>query len=122
MRSHPANLIFRFLLEIIALISVGIWGWKQDESWFQLVLAVGIPITLAIIWGTFAVPNDPSRSGSAPIVTPGVIRLIIEFGIFVFAIWSQNNMGWSKISLIYGLIVLVHYVISYNRVLWLLTK
>ena len=89
MGSHPANLILRFLLEIIALISLGIWSWKQSESWFRLVLAIGIPIIAAIIWGIFAVPNDPSRSGAAPVVTAGFIRLIIEFGIFGLQILSK---------------------------------
>ena len=82
MGSHPANLILRFLLEIMALMSLGIWGFEQSESWFRLVLAFGLPVILAVIWGIFAVPNDPSRSGSAPIITAGYIRLIIEFGIF----------------------------------------
>ena len=82
MGSHPANLILRFLLEIMALISLGIWGWKQSESWFRLVLAICIPVVLAVIWGTFAVPNDPSRSGFAPVITSGFIRLMIELGIF----------------------------------------
>ena len=103
MGSHPANLILRFLLEIMALISLGIWGWKQSESMFRLVLAIGIPIILAVIWGTFAVPNDPSRSGSAPVITSGFIRLMIEFGVFGFAIWSLNDMEWNKISLIFGI-------------------
>ena len=122
MGSHPANLILRFLLEIIALISLGIWGWNQSESWFRFVLAIGIPSIIAVIWGTFAVPNDPSRSGSAPVITAGFIRLIIEFGIFGLAIWSLNDMEWHRISLIFGLVVLAHYIISYDRMLWLLTK
>lgn len=122
MGSHPANLILRFLLEIIALISLGIWGWKQSDSSFSFVLAIGLPIIIAVIWGTFAVPNDPSRSGSAPVITPGFIRLIIEFGIFGFAIWSLSDMEWNRISLIFGIVVLAHYIVSYDRVFWLLTK
>ena len=122
MGSNAANLILRFFLEIIALISLGVWGWKQSGSWFRLLLAIGIPVIIAVIWGTFAVPNDPSRSGSAPVITSGLIRLIIEFGIFGFAIWSLYDMGWNKISLIFGIVVLAHYIISYDRVLWLLTK
>ncbi|PTM11348.1 MAG: hypothetical protein DA407_01830 [Bacteroidetes bacterium] len=122
MGSHPANLILRFLLEIMALISLGIWGLDQSESWFGLVLAVGIPIILAVIWGTFAVPNDPSRSGSAPIIIAGFIRLIIEFGIFGFAVWSIHDMGYDTLSLIFGIVILGHYLISYDRVLWLLSK
>ncbi len=122
MGSHPANLILRFLLELMALGSVGLWGWKQSDNWLRFVLALGIPIVLAVIWGTFAVPNDPSRSGSAPIVTVGFVRLIIEFGFFGFALWTLKDMGWFKLSLIMSIIVLVHYIISYDRVLWLLSK
>nr|WP_144896605.1 YrdB family protein [Lutibacter sp. Hel_I_33_5] len=122
MGSHPANLFLRFLLEIIALISLGIWGWKQSETSFKFVLAFGIPIILAIIWGVFAVPDDPSRSGAAPIITPGFIRLFIELAIFSFAVWAQNDMGWKQLSLIFGIIILAHYIISYDRILWLFSK
>ena len=122
MRSHPANLMLRFLLEVIALVSVGIWGWQQSENWVRFVLAIGIPIAMVIIWGTFAVPDDPSRSGSAPVPTPGIIRLIIELGFFGLAVWALMDMGWSVWSLIMAIVVLAHYVISYDRLTWLLSK
>ena len=77
MGSHPANLILRLILEIIALISLEIWGWNQSEGWFRLFLAIGIPLFLVVVWGVFSVPNDPSRSGAAPVITAGFIRLII---------------------------------------------
>ena len=122
MGSHPVNLILRFLLELIALASAGLWGWKQSDNWLRFILAIGIPMLLAIIWGTFAVPNDPSRSGAAPIVTPGYLRLILEFGFFGFAIWTLKDMGWTKYAIILSVIILVHYIISYDRVIWLLSK
>ena len=121
MGSHSINLIIRFLLEISALGSAGIWGWKQSEGWIRFVLAIGIPIILASIWGVFAVPNDPSRSGNAPIVTHGVIRFAIELAFFAFATWSLYDMGLIKVSLAFGIIVVLHYIISYDRVIWLLS-
>jgi len=121
MGSHPINLIIRFLLEIIALMSVGMWGWKQSEGWLRFVLAIGIPIILAAIWGTFAVPDDPSRSGTAPIVTPGFIRLVIELGFFALATWALYDMGSIKLSLALGIIVVLHYVVSYDRIIWLIS-
>jgi len=122
MGSHPINLMLRFLLELMALGSVGLWGWKQSDSWLRFILAIGIPIGLAVVWGVFAVPNDPSRSGSAPINTAGFVRLIIEFGIFGFALWTLKDMGWFNLSLVMSIVVIVHYIISYDRVLWLLNK
>lgn len=120
MGSHPVNLAIRFLLELTALAATGIWGWKQSESWFRFVLALGIPLAVAVMWGMFNVPNDPSRSGAAPIVVPGVLRLTIELAIFAFAVWAFHTSGHTKLSWILGIIVAVHYAISYDRVQWLL--
>lgn len=122
MGTHPINLTLRFLLELVALISVGMWAWKQSDGWLRFVLAIGIPIVLAAIWGTFAVPNDPSRSGAAPVVTAGFIRLIIEFAFFAFGTWSLYKLGYNKIGLAFGMIVVLHYLLSYDRVAWLLQQ
>lgn len=122
MGSHPINLGFRFLLEIIALIASGMWAWKQSDGWLKLILAIGLPIVLAAIWGVFAVPNDPSRSGSAPIVTPGFIRLVIELGIFAFASWSLYSIGFNTACIAFAVLVALHYMLSYDRILWLLTQ
>ena len=75
-----------------------------------------------IIWGTFAVPNDPSRSGEAPVVTSGIIRLAIEIGIFVFAIWALIECEYFKPALILCLALIVHYIVSYDRIIWLISQ
>ena len=120
MGSHLINLAVRFLLELSALFAAGMWGWRQTDQWPRFLLAIGIPIILAVIWTTFAVPNDPSRSGNAPVVTPGIVRLVIELGFFSFATWTLYDMGFPKISLTYGFIVTVHYLVSYDRIKWLI--
>ncbi|MFK5857096.1 MAG: YrdB family protein [Bacteroidota bacterium] len=122
MGTNPINLIFRFLLELFALFTVGMWGWNQSDGWFRFVLALGIPVVLAIIWGTFAVPDDPSRSGKAPIVTPGIVRLIIELAIFGFAMWSLFDMGYTTLSWMMVIAVIVHYIVSYDRIKWLISR
>ena len=122
MGSHPINLAVRFLLEMSALVSVGIWGWRDSDGWLQYVLAIGMPIILAALWGTFAVPDDPSRSGKAPIVTPGIIRLAIEIGFFACATWSLYDVGFNKVSLAFGIIVVLHYMLSYDRIKWLMSQ
>jgi membrane protein YdbS with pleckstrin-like domain len=122
MGSHPINLTIRFLLEMSALVAMGMWGWKYSDGWLRYVLAIGIPLVFAIIWGTFAVPNDPSRSAAAPIVTAGIIRLAIELGFFTLATWSLYDMGFDKLSLVFGVIVILHHIISYDRIIWLVSQ
>jgi len=122
MSSNPINLALRFLIEIFSLAVIGIWGWKQSDSWERYILAIGLPVAAAAIWGIFAVANDPSRSGNAPVPVSGKVRLGIEFLFFGFATWALYNMGSYPLSLLLGTVVLAHYAISYDRIYWLLTK
>ena len=120
MGSHPINLTLRFLLEITALVAGGMWGSKLNDNWTRYIWVIAIPVVLAVLWGTFAVPDDPSRSGNAPVVTPGLLRLILELAIFAFATWAFYSLGHRNISLIFGGTVVLHYLTSYDRIMWLL--
>jgi len=122
MSKNPINLAFRFLLELSALFSVGFWAYQLVDGWLSIVLAIGLPFVLSAIWGVFAVPNDPSRSGNAPIPTPGILRLIIEFTVFGFGVWTLKDIGLPELSWIFGILVFVHYLFSYKRIHWLLSK
>jgi hypothetical protein len=118
--SHPFNLAIRFLLEIAALVSLGIWGWNQSDGWIRYVLAPGLPVLIGATWGIFAVPGDPSRSGKAPIPVPGFIRLILELTIFTISVWALYDMNYGRLAWILGIPVLIHYLVSFHRIMWLL--
>lgn len=120
MGSHPINLAVRFLLEVSALLSLGLWGWRSSTGWLRLALALLVPIIAAALWGVFAVPGDPSRSGSAPIAVPGVLRLALELGFFALATWALRDSGLTRASWVLGIVVVLHYLASYDRLVWLL--
>jgi hypothetical protein len=119
MGSHPVNLAVRFLLEIAALVAIGFWGWSQHDGIFRYLLAIGGPILAAVLWGTFTVPDDPSRSGKAPVPVPGILRLVLELAIFAFATWALYDAGKGLLALILAIIVVIHYALSYDRIAWL---
>jgi hypothetical protein len=120
MAKNPLNLLLRIILEIFALISLGSWGWVQSGGWIRYLLAIGIPLGAAVLWGTFNVPDDPSRSGRAPVPVPGWFRLVLELAFFAFAAWGLYNVGSDLIAWIFTAVVLFHYAVSYDRILWLL--
>jgi uncharacterized protein DUF2568 len=122
MGSHPINLAIRFLLELSALLAMGFWGWQQSDGVLRFIIAIGIPIIVGAVWGIFAVPNDPSRSGKAPIVIPGILRLVIELAVFALAIWALYDLKYVRLSWILGIIVTIHYITSYDRIRWLITQ
>jgi hypothetical protein len=82
---------------------------------------VGIPLAVAIVWGTFAVPDDPSRSGRAPIPVRGVVRLVLELAIFSAATCALSTDA-RTLGIVFGVCVLVHYALSYDRIGWLLRR
>jgi hypothetical protein len=122
MGSNPINLTVRFFLEITALMAMGFWGWNQSKGALRFMLAFGIPLIAAVIWGVFAVPNDPSRSGNAPIATAGILRLALELIFFSFAAWTLYSAGAIKGSWIFGIVTLIHYILSYDRLYWLIKQ
>jgi len=105
-----------------ALVALGYWGWSQGEGVLGVVLVLAIPIVAAAVWGTFAVPNDPSRSGNAPVPVPGVARLMLEFIFFACAAAALFTIGYSMLAWVFGIIVIVHYAVSYKRLIWLLRQ
>jgi hypothetical protein len=122
MGSHPLNLALRFLLEIAALVAIGYWGFSQHTGIWRFVIGIGGPLVAAVLWGALAVPDDPRRSGKAPVPVSGVLRLVLELSLFGFAVWALYDAGSPVLALILGIITIVHYALSYDRVAWLLRQ
>lgn len=112
MNTNPVNLAVRFLLEIVMLIILGYWGWHLSESWMRYIATIGLPVAAATLWGVFRIQNDPKR---APVEVPGIIRLLLELFLFVFAVWALYDLGYIKSALILAVVVLIHYLVSYDR-------
>ena len=119
MSSHPVNLALRFMLELAALAAFGIWGWQKGEGWLRFLLAVGIPILAATLWATFRIPGDP---GPAPVAIPGLLRLAFELALFGFAVWALQDVKLTSLSWILGIVVVLHYLTSYDRIIWMISK
>lgn len=114
---HNLNLGLRFLLELAALGAVGWWAWRLDSGW-RWPLVVLLPLLLATIWGTFRVPGDPN---DAPVAVRGTVRLAIEalvFGAALVGLWLLRR---EQLALAFAGVLLLHYVVDWQRVRWLLT-
>lgn len=122
MGSQPINLGVRFLLELCALAAVGYWGWSQHQGPLRVLAALGLPLLMAIAWSTFAVPDDPSRSGRAPVPVPGVVRLLLELAAFAFASWALYAAGGRALAVVFAVVVVIHYLVSYDRIAWLVRQ
>lgn len=115
------NLLLRFVLELAALAGFGYGAWRlADGGLIGGAAALFTVAAVATIWGTFAVPGDPSRSGNAPVPVPGWLRLVIELlvlggGAAAFA-WA----GLPVVGPVLGALLLLHLAFSLGRLGWLL--
>ncbi len=101
-----------------ALVALGVWGW-QRVGWQGWALAISLPLFAAVVWATLRVPNDP---GVAPVTVPGWLRLTIELALFAAASLALYDMGAKGPAVTLGLIVVAHYVTSYDRIVWLMRQ
>jgi len=122
MSKHPVNGVIRLLLELTAISTFGVWGYHQADSGIRILLAILLPIGFALFWGVFAVRNDSSRSGKTVVPTPGWIRLLLELCLFTGATLMLHDLENVMVGWIFGMVVVVHYLISYDRIAWLLKQ
>jgi hypothetical protein len=115
----PSQLALRFTLEIGSLVAWGLCARNWATGMPGIVLAWSVPGVLAIFWGTFAVPGDPSRSGTAPVPVPGGVRLGLELLVFVGAAVALAAQGhWIAFgALAFGIIL--HHAMTIDRIRWL---
>ena len=100
----------------------GVWGYRASDGLPGLILAILFPLVFAGLWGVFAVPKDPSRSGKTVVRTPGLVRLILELTLFGAATWMLLDLGFLKLGWIFLAVVTLHYSTSYDRIAWLLKQ
>lgn len=118
-QENTLNLGLRFILELVAIFSVLIWGWITFTGLPGIIIAFGIPILLMISWATFRVSGDPKE---APVEIPGFLRLIFEFFVFGLAVYCIFDINQNEFAILLGIIVIIHYIVSHKRVVWLLRK
>jgi hypothetical protein len=117
---HPANLLLRFSLEIIALIGVGQWAWGKATGPAQLIFAVALPLIFVVMWMVFTTPGEPGRKNRSLVPVPGWVRLLLEAVLFIFALFCFFSIGQEILTLALIFALLLHYFWSAERVVWLL--
>ncbi|MFF2087441.1 DUF2568 domain-containing protein [Nocardia sp. NPDC058176] len=121
MSLNPAMLATRFLLELVAIASFGVYGWRSFDSPWRYLLVVVLPVAAAALWGVFAVPDDPSRGGDVPVPVAGQVRLLVEVVVLfggAAALWAA---GLPRLALISAAVLVGYHLLAYDRVVWLLT-
>ena len=113
------NLALRFALELAALTGLAAAAWRLGPGPARWIGVVLVPVTAAVVWAVFNVLNDPSRSGAAPVEVDGWVRLALELTILGGGAAAVGFAARPALGMVFGLAILGHYLVSLNRIEWL---
>ncbi len=73
------NIVVSFLLEIAMLLAFAYWGFRTGQSlWLKLLLGVGVPLVVILLWGLFLAPRAGYRAEST-------LGVVLSLGLFYLA-------------------------------------
>lgn len=123
MAYHPLNLALRFMLEVVGLAAFAYWGWAWGGNW-RWPLAIGLPLIAMFFWGGFRFADPSGLEGNGFMEISGPLRLALEFaflGLAVAALLTAHANDRAKtFAIIFAVVIVIHYIISYDRVLKML--
>lgn len=120
MSNHPLKLALHFILELVGLFAFGYWGFTVYDGILEWLLGIGVPVAAAAVWGVFRVPNDGGPGGDPVVKVSGIVRLLIEAAFFGGATVAFYAAGQPNTALIFGVIVVIQYATSWDRIMRLL--
>jgi hypothetical protein len=86
-----------FLVELLAVAGAAVWGTWAGGWLLGTAAAVG----LLVVWGLFASPKAPYRSGARR-----PLAKLLVFGLTTVGLWASGHEGWAVGFL--TLVLLVH--------------
>ncbi|GGL05644.1 YrdB family protein [Streptomyces flaveus] len=119
--NNDAMLAVRFLLEVVSLVCFGIWAWRTVPSPWRWLAVVVLPVAVGWAWGSFTVPDDPSRSGESDIHTPGPMRLLLELAVFFGAVAALHLASLRRAARWLLVVMVAYQILAYDRIGWLLS-
>jgi len=99
-----ASMALAFLLELCALAAIGYWGFQTGQTTLvRLVLGLGLPLLIAILWGIFLSPK-----ASMPVPEPW--RTIVRQSIFALAVVLLYLSGQTVLAGIFALALVINLI------------
>lgn len=95
------NLAFRFILELLVLVALLLWGLQSSDSLpLQLVAGLGAPTLVMGVWGLFVAPKATRR-------LPDPARLVVELVIWTLGALALTVVVSPIVGIMFGAAVVI---------------
>ena len=105
---HYVIISIFFLMELAMLAAYSYWGFHLDKGLLiKLLIGIGTPILVAVIWGTFISPK-----AAIPVTT--TIRIGLQTILFGCSVLALYYSGKTTLAIIFGMIILIEMILMYS--------
>jgi hypothetical protein len=103
---HVVNEGLAFLLELVALVLLAVWGFRVGANAFvHFLLGLGAPALMIVVWGAFAAPR-------AKVIMSLAGVLVVKFVVFGAATAAGYTAGWRAGSVAVGIVAVLNSVVA----------
>ena len=100
------NDILRFVLELFAFVSLGLWGFLAwPLPWPGVLIGIGAPVLAILVWALFRSPKAVFRLDPFG-------KAIIEIFVFGAAALAWWDLGQPIVAVVFAVVATVSGVIS----------
>ena len=100
------NDLVRFLLEIFAVVSLGVFGFVAFElPWPGAVIGIGAPLLAILLWALF-------RSPKAVFAVDPFVKALVEIAVFSSAAIAWWIMGQPVVAVVFAVVAAVSGIIN----------
>lgn len=103
-----ANDVLRFLLELFAIVSLGVWGFVAWPLAWNILVGIGAPALAILLWALF-------RSPRAVLHVDAFVKAIVELVVMGSAAFAWWSLGQPIVALVFAGVATVSGVINGRR-------
>ena len=103
-RIGPSDVV-RFLLELFAFFSIGLWGFLAWPPLWNWLFGIGAPLFAIVLWGLF-------RSPKAVFHLDAFGKALVEIVIMGSAALAWVVMGQWIVAVLFGILAVVSGIVS----------
>lgn len=102
------NDVLRFVLELFAIVSLGIWGFLAWPLPWNIVVGIGAPVLAILLWALF-------RSPKAVLHVDPFVKAIVEIVVMGSAAFAWWSLGQPVVALVFAVVATVSGAINGRR-------
>lgn len=99
------NDVLRFLLELFAIVSLGIWGFLAWPFPWNVGVGILTPALAIVLWALF-------RSPRAVLKVDPFVKAIVEIAVMLTAAYAWWDLGQPIVAVVFALVAMVSGVVN----------